>query len=220
MQYAEVARPQYTPNVRHAISAGIASGCPFCRGRTSDLPPPGSRVLMLAGFRTGWVGTVAAKDTWLGGDEFCVHFDHDPPRALQRVLLRHHQFVTGSLSDPPRWLAPLATDDLAFVDEFVVRLCGALFRDGSWRWQQDELFPPIFMSWRRRLPICANDIWQTCAAHGMLQRLKTPFLQSFDFGFKLLITCQGRPPIKRRRAPAMSLPQYAPSRRNADASPR
>ena len=174
---------------------------------------------MLAGFRSGWAGTVAPQDTWWGGEEFCVRFDHDPPSVLQRVLLRHDQFVSVPLNVLPGWLPPLATDDLALVDEFVVRFCGALFQGGAWRWQDEELFAVVLMSWRRRLPMRPIEAWAACAAHGMPQRFKSRFLRGFEFGSNLLVWSQGRPPIKRRRIPAMSIPRYEPSRRQRNVGP-
>ena len=158
MQFREVARPQYTQNIRHAVAAGKADNCPFCRGRMLGRPAPGSKIQLLMGIRSGWVGTVASHTYAWGADEFCVRFDEDPPGDLQRVLLRHDQYVTEPFGDPPDWMPPLATDDLAHVDEFVIRFCTALFQNDRWRWRDEELFTPIMMSWGHRLPVRGKEI--------------------------------------------------------------
>ncbi len=189
---------------------GVASGCPFCRGRMVSVPTPGSKIQILASYRSGWIGTVTPKDTWLDGEEFCVRFDDDPPRVTQRVLLRHDLFVSEPFVDPPQWLPSLSIDDLAVVDEFVVRFCGALFQKGKWRWQDEELYAPIVRFWLSRLPVRGEEIWEVCRAHGMPGRFRKTLVQAFDFGFGLLVSSHGRPPIKRRRVQAMSIGRYEP----------
>lgn len=201
------------PDVGPAVSAGIASHCPFCRGRVLSEPAPGSRIQMLSGSRASWIGTVASKTTWWGGDEFCVRFDHEPREVLQRILIKHDQFALEPIGAAPQWLLPLSTDDLAFVDEAVIRLCTALFQKGKWRWRDAELYALIEMLWSRRLPVQGKGVWETCAAHGIPQNYKNRFVRTFDFGAGLLVYSRGRPPIKRRHVQAMSIGRYEPLRR-------
>lgn len=214
MQYREVARPQYTANIADAVSSGAAQNCPFCRGRKLGRPTPGTRIQILMGFRAGCTGTVVSHEYALGPDEFCVKFDGEPQEHLQRVLLKHDQFVAEPIGDPAHWLPPLATDDLAELDEFIVRLCGALYQNGKWHWLDEEFYPLIIMTWRHRFPLRGSDLWEMCVAHGIPQKFKSRFIKSFDFGFDLLVFAQGRPPIKRRHVLPMSIPRYEPQRRS------
>jgi hypothetical protein len=173
---------------------------------------------MLTGFMSGCIGTVAPEDTWWSGEEFCVQFDHDRPGHLHRVLLRHDLFVLEPNADQTPWLLPLSTDDLAFVDEVVVRFCATLIQKSNWSWRDEELYVLIEMFWQRRLPVQGKEVWATCAAHGMPQRYKNHFISTFDFGIGLLVYSHGRPPIKRRRVQAMSIGRYEPLRRNCENS--
>jgi hypothetical protein len=166
------------------------------------------------GFRSGRTGTVTPHDIAWGADEFCVQLDCDPPEVLQRVLLRHDQYALEPCGNPPSWLPPLATDDLARLDEFIVRLCGTLFRNRKWVWQDDEFYPLVIRAWLDRLPLRGLDLWEMSAAHGMPKRFKSRFIKSFDFGFDLLVHAHGRRPIKRKRVPPMSTYRYEPKRKN------
>lgn len=208
------------PEVGPAVSTGIENHCPFCRGRVLNWPAPGCRIQSLTGYQCGWTGTVAPKETWLEGDEFCVQFDHDPPGVLHRVLLRQDQFALEPIGPPPLWLPPLSTDDLAYVDEAVIRVCAALFQKGKWRWRDEELDEELYMlvarSWQRRLPVFGEEVWKMCDAHGMPQCYKNHFVKTFDFGVGLLVFSHRRPSIKRRRVQAMSIGRYEPLRRNRE----
>lgn len=181
-------------------------------------PAPGNRIQMLTGFMSGWIGTVAPEDTWWSSEEFCVQFDHDRPGLLHRVLLRHNLFVLESNADRPPWLPPLSTNDLALMDEVVVRFCAALFQKNKWSWRDEKLYVLIEMSWQRRLPVQGKEVWEMCAAHGIPQHHKSDFISTFDFGIGLLVYTHGRPPIKRRRVQAMSIWRYEPLRRDRENS--
>lgn len=215
MRYVDVARPHYTPNVQYAVAAGAANSCPFCVGRKLGRPRPGSRIQLLMGSRSGQTGTVTNHDNAWETDEFCVQFDFDPSEGMRRVSLRRDQYAVEPIGTPPHWLPPLATDDLACLDEFIVRLYGALFQNDKWVWQDEGLYPLVIRAWLDRLPVRGSDLWEMCAAHGMPNRFKSRFIKSYDFGFDLLLCAHGRRPIQRKRVSPMSIPRYVPKRKNS-----
>ncbi len=202
------------PEIEPIVSIGISNHCPFCKGRILNCPVPGSRIQLLSGYNCGASGTVSIRERWQGGEEFSVHFDHDPPGVLCRVLVRHTQYLLQPVGAPPSWLPYLSTDDLAYIDEDIVRLCANLFQQGKWCWRDEELYALVEKSWRSRLPVYGKQIWAMCAAHGMPQDYKSRFIKAFDFGLGLLVYSHGRPPIKRRSVPPMSIERYEPKRRN------
>jgi hypothetical protein len=128
------------------------------------------------------------------------------------VLVRHDHYVEEPLGAPQQWFPPLSIEDSAVVDEFIVRLCGALF-PSKWRWSDDELYAPIIRFWLSRLPISGEEVWAVCAAHGMPDRFRKRIASGFEFGRGLLVVSHGRPPIQRRRVAPMSIARYEPQKR-------
>lgn len=213
--YAEAARPTYMPDVRPVVLAGIASGCLFCQAREFVWPNPGDRLQFLTQWKAGMSGTVCPRDKWWRPGGFCIHIDGEPLDRSSHISPGHDLYALKPIDDPPGWFPPFSIDDLAFLDETVVRLCAGLSRNGRWHLHDDELYMPITALRGRRLPVSDEELWAICAAHGMPQRFRKRFVRLYDFGLKLLVHNNGRPPIKRKRLDApMLIPRYQPKTRN------
>ena len=213
MQYLDVARTSSCPDVKEAIKAGISNGCPFCKGRTIDRPNPGTKIKILSGRYSGWNGVVLPVEQWWSGSSFSIKFEDDRRESPHLVYSDSEQFTAEPFNLPPQWLPPLSIDDLAFLDEAIVRMITALRKQDKWSWRDVEFQVLITMCWHRRLPIDGDQVWEVCNAHGMPKRFRRRFVEMFNFGIGLLVISHGRPPIKRRRVEAMSIGRYEPDRR-------
>lgn len=199
------------PSVRQAIisftESGAVSTCPFCIGRMITSISPGERIIMLQGMYAGRCATVSDQPGW-SNDEFLVQFDLEEKGTLTRIGYQRDRFAYFPLQSIPDWLCHLSMDDLSAIDEACLdtALNFAVAKRGT-NWA-DLLLPILSTIRRRRLPVLADDIWLTLVAHGFPRRQEKKFKVHFDFGLRLLILFNGRPPIQRRRMRPMSRGRY------------
>jgi len=179
---------------------GAKSNCPFCRGRMITTVSSGERIILLQGMSAGLCGTVSDRPGY-PDDEFLVQFDIERKGTLTRIGYQRDKFAFFPLGEIPNWLCPLSVDDLSMVDE----ACLDTALNARWA---DLLLPLISMVRSRRLPISSADIWPTLVAHGFPTSKKKKFHRLFDFGTRLLLLLNGRPPIQRRKMRPMSRGRY------------
>jgi hypothetical protein len=199
------------PRVRKALikftETGARSNCPFCIGRMITSVAPGERIILLQGMHAGRCATVSDHPGW-SDDEFLVQFDAVEKGTLTRIGYQRDRFTILPLGAIPDWLCHLAMDDLSAVDEACLETA-INFADtkGSTNWA--DLLTPIILTIRsRRLPVSSRDIWLTLAAHGFGRNNRKKFKEYFDFGLRLLVLFNGRPPVQRRKMDPMSRGRY------------
>jgi len=186
---------------------GAKSNCPFCRGRMITTVSSGERIILLQGMFAGLCGTVSDRPGY-PDDEFLVQFDIERKGTLTRIGYQRDKFAFFPLGEIPNWLCPLSVDDLSMVDEACLDTAlnfATAKRNARWA---DLLLPLISMVRSRRLPISSADIWPTLVAHGFPTSKKKKFHRLFDFGTRLLLLLNGRPPIQRRKMRPMSRGRY------------
>jgi hypothetical protein len=187
-------------------TSGAKAGCPFCRGRMIASVSAGQRIILLKGMYAGRFATVSDKPGW-SEDEFLVRFDDEDGDTLTRISYRMDNFLCLPMTKIPTWLCHLSIDDLAAIEDACLQLAlkYALAKKST-PWS-DLLLPIIATVRGRRLPVLSNDVWPTLLAHGFSRKEKANFQRFFNFAI-LLISLNGRAPIKRKRMPPMSRGRY------------
>jgi hypothetical protein len=200
-----------SPRVRRALvkftETGVRSNCPFCGGRMIASVSPGQRIILLRGMYAGYSATVSDQPGW-SDDEFLVQFDVSEEGTLTRISYGRDSFTYSPLKKIPDWLCHLSIDDLSAIEDSCLNTAlDFATAKGIPSWA--DLLLPVFSTIRsRRLPVVSDDIWSTLVAHGFSMKHKQKFKECFDFGLRLLLLFNGRPPIRRRRMAPMSRGRY------------
>jgi hypothetical protein len=181
------------------LSQGIAAGCPYCRARQDSVPQIGQRIQFLASGDMGQTGVrVDDSNHVLRFDQFAIKMDYEKRDNWTRVVTKHLDLFIVEPFDPPApWLPSLSYQDTLAIHEGLLRAIDANQQLPSKSRMDQFLNPIISACWNQRLPVSGLDLWPMLAAHGFAGRGKKEFIQLFDFGVKLLIWTQGRPPIKK-----------------------
>jgi len=154
----------------------------------------------------GRLATVSSQPGW-SDEEFLAQFDTEERGILTRISYQRDRFNYFPLRTIPEWLCHLSMDDLGAIDESCLDTV-LNFTVAKERTSWADLLLPIFSTIRsRRLPVSSDDIWGTLAAHGF-RKNKEKFKEHCDFGLRLLLLFNGRPPIRRRRMDPMSRGRY------------
>jgi hypothetical protein len=164
----------------------------------------GDRILLLKGMHAGLEATVF-KERGLDEDEFLVQFDDQGGNSSTRVSYKFDAFGHVPI-DAPNWLCSLSIDDLWAVDDAALHAALIIGTGGSW--YAGAILPLIASVRQRRLPVSADDLWLTLRSHGFSPILQQDFCRLFDFSIELLVSLNGRPPIKKKRVEAMSIGRY------------
>ena len=186
---------------------GAKSNCPFCIGRMITSVSPGERIIVLQGMYAGRCATISDQPGW-SDEEFLVQFDVEETGTLTRISYQRDKFTYFPLKAMPEWLCHLSIDDLSVIDESCLETVlnfTVAKRDSNWA---DLLVPVISTIRRKRLPISSSDVWSTLIAHGFPRNHKQRFKEHFNFGLRLLLLFNGRPPIQRRKMNPMSRGRY------------
>jgi len=199
------------PRVHRALvkftGTGAKSKCPFCIGRMITSVAPGQRIILLQGMYAGRCATVSDQPGW-SNDEFLVQLDGDDKRTLTRIGYQRDKFTFFPFESIPSWLAELSVDDLSAIDESCLNIVlnfAMAKRETNWA---DLLLPILSAIRSKRLPVTSHDVWLTLTAHRFPKQHKQKFKENFDFGLRLLLLLNGRPPIKRKRMRPMSRGRY------------
>lgn len=199
------------PRVRRALvkftETGAKSNCPFCIGRMITSVLPGEKIIVLQGMYAGRCGTVSNQPGW-SDDEFLVQFDVEEKGTLTRISYRLDKFSHFPLGTIPEWLCHLSVDDLSLIDESCLdTVLNFAMAKANTSWA--DLLLPILSTIRgKRLPVSSSDIWSTLVAHGFSKNRRQKFKEFFDFGLRLLLLFNGRPPVQRRRMKPISRGRY------------
>jgi hypothetical protein len=184
---------------------GAKAGCPFCKGRMISKVSSGDRILILKGMYAGLEATVC-NERGFDGDEFLVQFDvQEEDDWSTRVSYKFDAFGHVPI-DVPNWLCSLSIDDLWAIDDAALQ--AALVIEVGNQWSARAILPLVARVRERRLPVLAHDLWLTLRSHGFSHRLKQDFYRLFDFSIELLVSLNGRPPIKKKRVEPMSIGRY------------
>lgn len=198
------------------VECGAAADCPFCIGRMIASVSVGDRIVFLQGSNAGREATVTAERGFNDG-EFLVHFDLEPQEHQSRVIYNLDRFSFAPIESIPDWLCHLSTDDLSALDEAIVQT-SVLFRHHS-GWSIDVLIPILSTIRSRRLPVAGTDLWPTLEAHGWPTATRDDFEDRLAFAIETLVAMVGRPAIRRKLVPPMSIGRYRPQAHRGRSSP-
>ena len=197
--------------IREAVikftETGARAGCPFCRGRMIASVARGDRIVFLSGRHAGVQATVFSE-RGNREDEFLVNLDSDPPHQQMTVSYNRDFFARTPIDEIPSWLCNLSVDDLCEVDHAALRFALRLATAANVKLSPYVLLPLITVARQKRLPVLGADFWPTLEVHGLPKRLKRSFCAKFDFAIEVLVSMVGRPAIKKKRVPAMSIGRY------------
>lgn len=187
--------------------SGAKSSCPFCIGRMITSVSPGERIIVLQGMYAGRCATVSDQPG-PRNDEFYVQFDTEEKGTLTRISHRLDKFVHLPLRTVPEWMCHLSVDDLSLIDESCLEMVLRFAMARANANLADLLLPILSTIHSRRLPVSSSDVWPTLVAHGFPRNRKQKFKEFIDFGLRVLLLFNGRPPILRRRMKPMSRGRY------------
>ena len=140
-------------------------------------------------------------------DQFLVKLDFERPSRNARIAtLGHDLFVKVEDFIAPRWMPPVPIDYNASLHKSLEVFLTSE-RAGP-RDLQQVLQSIIITCWRRRLHLNSSEIWSLLGTQGFNNTSQAKAIELFDFGFRLLVGAQGRPPESRHRMPAMSQGRY------------
>jgi hypothetical protein len=137
--------------------------------------------------------------------------DYEQRAHVQRVVRPDLELFLDPLHlIPPPWMPPLSIQDAFILHEMVLL---AAERDLM---RTEAQYPLINVCWSHRLPLSGSEVWAMLEAHGCDPIARPVVIERFDFGVGLLVGTQGRPPVKKRRMPALSKGRYLTARKKAD----
>lgn len=200
-------RSMYRVALIQFTHSGARSRCPFCKGRMIASVSSGDRILVLKGMFAGQEATVLSQPSPVP-DEFIVQFDFQAHGEAMRMHYTRDAFVHSPIAEVPPWLCSLSIDDLSALEDAALEMSFQLARIAKGMWSVETILPLVATVRHRRLPVVGADLWLMLEAHGLSPKLKSSFCRAFDFGVQLLVSLHGRPPIRRRRVPAMSIGRY------------
>jgi len=182
------------------IIEGFLSGCPFCASRRIGIPEVGTRFRIISGVHIGAIGTVVEwhKSMPYVPGEFLAHLDHEPPEWQTRVCLERQMIQLLPFASFPTWVPPLCMSDAGEIDQATITFCEHSFLKGRWKTDWDSFNEVVRKSWRMRLPLEPDELWEVLKAHGVPQRTKADIVNFYEKGRRLLVHSFGRNPSKRK----------------------
>ena len=192
------------------IAAGVKAHCPFCLARTRSgiLPKKGERVLIISGYATGTSGIVTKPRIPLPGEErFLIRPDGAPQGIEKIVRIGHELFLPPIEFKVPEWFPPFSRKEIADLEEVVVAFCDACCAKDEWNWDRRVYLSLVYLIWRMRVSISADELWHMLSAHGAPAAEYSRATEMFQDGLFLLVYANGRKPIKKKRLKTGSMTQ-------------
>ena len=186
---------------------GFLSGCLFCTSLRIGIPEVGTRFRLISGYQTGATGTVIEwhKNVPKIENEFMAQFDHVSPEWQTRVSIKREMIQKYPLTPTPAWSPPLCLEDASHLDKSIVNFCEKSFLSGKWRIDWNSYNELIRTVWHYRLPLEPKELWLVLKAHGVPEKSKRSLIEFYEKGRNLLIYCNGRKPIKKKRVRPLSI---------------
>lgn len=191
------------------ITYGQKCGCPFCTATAMQnfKFAAGDRIRLLSGSRAGRQATVISRPEIVSNDHqmLLVQMDDDDSSSQQMVNLRFELVEREPYLSVPSWAPPLSIRKTYELHKYIAEFCEKNSSGSSKKIDFTSLYILTFRIWNKRLPLDVNKVWVLLENHGVPLRWKSTIVKLMAHGQALLLTVNGKKPIKKYLVEPMSL---------------
>lgn len=189
------------------ISYGRKSGCPFCTAMENYNFVTGDRIRLLSGSRAGKQATVLDRPKIFSNDPkmLLVQMDEDDSAAQQMVNLKFEIVEHAPYLPVPSWSPPLSIRKTYELHKFIIEFCEKNSPGSSKKIDLTSLYILTWRIWNKRLPLDARETWVLLETHGVPPQWKSALINIMTHCKALLLTVNGKKPIKKYLAEPMAL---------------